>query len=211
MLTTTATQTFDALSDDQTLDDTVAALQRHGFSVEVVETLAAARTAALGRIPVGSSVMTNTSVTLDATGIVEAVDADGSPFESLRKKLLGLDASTQLQEMKGLAGEPDVAGHDVGSDKSASVVWAAGEIDISTVPRVWACLGVALERRRPVVLDLELVSFMDASAIPLLVEAQRRSTELGTSFIVRRPSRAVLRVLTITGLVDLVDIDGSTA
>jgi hypothetical protein len=51
--------------------------------------------------------MTNTSVTLDATGIAGAVNADGSPFVSVRNLLLGLDASTQLQKMKGLAGKPD--------------------------------------------------------------------------------------------------------
>ena len=107
MITTPVTPEFDTLPDDQTLDDTVVALEGHGFSVEVVDTLEAARDAVLARMPAGSSVMTNTSVTLDATGIVEAVNADGSAYESVRNKLVGLDFSAQLQEMKGLAGQPD--------------------------------------------------------------------------------------------------------
>jgi hypothetical protein len=54
---------FTALPDDQTLASTVVALEEHGFSVEVVDDLDAARAAVLARIPEGSSVMT-TSVTL---------------------------------------------------------------------------------------------------------------------------------------------------
>jgi anti-sigma B factor antagonist/stage II sporulation protein AA (anti-sigma F factor antagonist) len=92
----------------------------------------------------------------------------------------------------------------------ASVVRVFGEIDISTAPRLWAGLDVALEDRRPVVLDLEQVSFMDAAAIPIVLAALRRSAELGTSFTVRRPSRAALRILEITGVVDLLVIDSES-
>src|SRR5687767_2680053 len=94
----------------------------------------------------------------------------------------------------------------VAHEDAACAVWAAGEIDISTAPRLWACLDIALGGRRPVVLDLEGISFMDAAAIPVLLAARQLSTELGTSFRVRQPSRAVLRVLDIIGLCDLVDI-----
>ena len=64
MSTTSASDRFTALPDDQTLAATVVALEEHGFSVEVVDDLDAAREAVLARIPEGSSVMTNTSVTL---------------------------------------------------------------------------------------------------------------------------------------------------
>ena len=54
---------FTTLPDEQTLASTVVALEEHGFSVEVVGDLPAARQAVLARIPHGSSVMTNTSMT----------------------------------------------------------------------------------------------------------------------------------------------------
>jgi hypothetical protein len=71
MTTTHASDRFTSLPDDETLGATVVALEEHGFSVEVVEGLDAAREAVLARIPEGSSVMTNTSVTLQQTGIAE--------------------------------------------------------------------------------------------------------------------------------------------
>ncbi len=65
---------FTTLPDEYALQATVTALEEHGFSVEVVDDLDAARQAVLARIPDGSSVMTNTSVTLDQTGIAEAIN-----------------------------------------------------------------------------------------------------------------------------------------
>ena len=59
---------FTTLPDEHTLQETVLALEEHGFSVDVVDDLDAARQAALARIPEGSSVMTNTSVTLAVPG-----------------------------------------------------------------------------------------------------------------------------------------------
>ena len=64
MNTTKTPDRFAALPDEDTLAATVTALEEHGFSVEVVDDLDAAREAVLARIPHGSSVMTNTSVTL---------------------------------------------------------------------------------------------------------------------------------------------------
>ena len=108
MNTTDAPDRFSALPDDETLSGTVVALEEHGFSVEVVEDLQAARNAVLERIPGGSSVMTNTSVTLEETGIAEAINGDG-PYESIRAKMLALDFATQGQEMKAIAGQADFA------------------------------------------------------------------------------------------------------
>jgi hypothetical protein len=105
---TTELDRFTALPDEETLRATVLALEEHGFSVDLVDDLDAARDAALARIPEGSTVMTNTSVTLDETGIARAINEDG-PYESARNRMLALDYATQLQEMKAIAGEADYA------------------------------------------------------------------------------------------------------
>jgi hypothetical protein len=107
-VSTTYTADFTSLPDHQTLDATVVALEEHGFSVEVVNDLDAAREAVLARIPAGSSVMTNTSVTLQETGITEAIN-DGGPYESVRNKMMALDFATQAQDMKVIAGQPGYA------------------------------------------------------------------------------------------------------
>jgi hypothetical protein len=108
-VSTTATpDRFTSLPDEDNLQATVVALEEHGFSVEVVGDLDAARAAVLTRIPEGSSVMTNTSVTLAETGIADAIN-DGGRWESARNRMFALDFATQAQEMKAIGGQPDYA------------------------------------------------------------------------------------------------------
>jgi len=108
MATTSAAARLTALPDEETLAATTVSLEEHGFSVEVVDDLDAARRAVLARIPKGASVMTNTSVTLEETGIAEAIN-NGGPYESVRTKLLALDYATERREMKAIGGQPDFA------------------------------------------------------------------------------------------------------
>jgi acyl-CoA hydrolase len=108
MSTDQTSKRFTALPDDATLTSTIVALEEHGFSVDVVDDLDAARRAVLARIPEGSTVMTNTSVTLEETGIAAAIN-DGGPYESARARMMALDYATQLQEMKAIGGQPDFA------------------------------------------------------------------------------------------------------
>ena len=119
---------FTGLPDEQTLATTVVALEEHGFSVEVVDSLDAAREAVLTRIPAGSSVMTNTSVTLAETGIADAIN-DGGLYESARNKMLALDFATQAQQMKAIGGQPDFAlgsVHAVTRDGTLVIASASG-------------------------------------------------------------------------------------
>ena len=109
MTTTQAPGSFTALPEEHVLQATVVALEEHGFSVEVADDLDAARQAVLARIPEGSSVMTNTSVTLAETGIAEAVNDGGGRWESARNAMFALDFATQAQEMKAIGGQPGYA------------------------------------------------------------------------------------------------------
>jgi hypothetical protein len=103
-----ASDRFTSLPDDQALAATVVALEEHGFSVEVVDGSDAARPAALARIPAGAAVMTNTSVTLNQTGIADAIN-DGGPHKSARTKMFALDFAAQAQQIKAIRGQPDYA------------------------------------------------------------------------------------------------------
>jgi acyl-CoA hydrolase len=125
---TDASDRFTAVPDAQELAATVVALEEHGFSVEVVDDLDAARQTVLARIPAGSSVMTNTSVTLAETGIADAIN-DGGPYESARNKMFALDFETQVQQMKAIGGQPDYAlgsVHAVTRDGSLVIASASG-------------------------------------------------------------------------------------
>jgi acyl-CoA hydrolase len=139
--TNSAPDRFSALPDDEIVAETVAGMGARGFSVEVVDDLDAARRAVLARIPEGSSVMTNPSVTLDETGIAPAIDT-GRPSDSARTKVLALDRTTQLQEIKMLMSQPDFAlgsVHAITRDGTlviasalgsqlASYAWGAGKV-----------------------------------------------------------------------------------
>src|SRR5882757_9795013 len=133
---------FTALPGDEVLDATVVALEEHGFSVEVVENLDAARDTVLARIPEGSSVMTNTSVTLQETGIADAINGDGGPYKSVRNKMMALDLATQIQQMKAIAGQPDYAlgsVHAVTRDGALFVASASGS---QLASYVWGAANV---------------------------------------------------------------------
>ena len=128
MSMTDASDRFTALPGAQELAATVVALEEHGFSVAVVDDPDEARTAVLARIPAGSSVMTNTSVTLQETGIADVIN-DGGPYESARNKMFALDFETQAQQMKAIGGQPDYAlgsVHAVTRDGTLVIASASG-------------------------------------------------------------------------------------
>jgi acyl-CoA hydrolase len=128
-MTTNTSERFTTPADEATVQRTVVALEEHGFSVEVVGDLDAARDAVLTRIPRGSSVMTNTSVTLQETGVADAVNDVDSPYESARNKMFELDFATQAQQMKAIGGQPDYAlgsVHAVTQDGTLVIASASG-------------------------------------------------------------------------------------
>src|SRR5713226_6433501 len=141
MSITHATDAYTVLPDDETLVATVVALEEHGFSVEVVPDLDAAREAVLARIPEGSIVMTNTSVTLQETGIAAAID-DGGPYDSARNKMMALDFATQLQEMKAIAGQPDYALGSVHAITHAGVLVIASASGSQLASYAWGAANV---------------------------------------------------------------------
>ena len=119
---------FSTLPDEPVIASAVTALEEHGFSVEVVDDLDAARETVLARIPHGSSVMTNTSVTLAETGIADAIN-DGEQYDSARNRMFALDFATQAQEMKAIGGQPDYAlgsVHAVTHDGTLVIASASG-------------------------------------------------------------------------------------
>ncbi|MEW2165602.1 LUD domain-containing protein [Streptomyces sp. NPDC007084] len=120
---------YTVLPDEETIEATVAALQEHGFSVEVVDDFESARLSVLKRIPEGSPVMTNTSVTLTETGIEAAINDPNGPYDSARNKMMALDYQTQQKEMKAISGAAEyVVGsvHAITTDGTVLIASATG-------------------------------------------------------------------------------------
>jgi anti-anti-sigma factor len=85
-----------------------------------------------------------------------------------------------------------------------AVVVVAGEIDVSTVPKLRQTLARAMAPpREEVVVDLAAVEFIDASGVGVLVGAAGEAAREGVKFRLHAPSPSVQRVL------DLAQLDGT--
>jgi anti-sigma B factor antagonist len=56
------------------------------------------------------------------------------------------------------------------------------------------------------VLDMAQVTFMDSSGLRVLIELNRRASAAGVALTVRAPSRAVARIIEISGLSDVIEV-----
>lgn len=98
------------------------------------------------------------------------------------------------------------------SDATAAgpaVVVLAGELDLADAPAVSSQLHAAAGADGRVVVDLHGVTFIDSTAIGALVGVQRALKERGGTMVLRRPSRAVARLLELTALDRLFEIEPS--
>jgi anti-sigma B factor antagonist len=90
----------------------------------------------------------------------------------------------------GVRREPDYA-----------IVTAAGEVGIATVSQLREQLfALAEDGRRPLVADLDQVSFIDAAGLCALVGAARRAAAHGASLLVVCARPQAWRLLGLTGL-----------
>jgi anti-sigma B factor antagonist len=105
---------------------------------------------------------------------------------------------------------PDVNGEfsvEERGEGSALVLAVSGELDLRTSPeleqrleRVWGS-GAEL-----VILDLRQIEFMDSTGLRVLLGAHQRAHETGRRFALVRGSDQVERVLTLTGVRDLLTV-----
>jgi len=107
MATPIPTTSFTDPAPAQRLERAAAALTAHGFSVEILDDAAAARTRIKDLIPEGASVLTGASETLRLSGIEEDINHSGR-YESLRQRGLTMDRATHMDEIWRLLSTPDV-------------------------------------------------------------------------------------------------------
>lgn len=77
----------------------------------------------------------------------------------------------------------------------------AGDIDAHSCPDLAAHLD-PLPVTGDVHLDVSGVDFMDSSGLRVIIGAHQRATEAGHKLLIERPSKAVLRIIEISGLID---------
>jgi len=108
------------------LERAAAALTAHGFTVETLDGVAAARARIQDLIPAGASVFTGASETLRLSGIEADINASGR-YDAIRPRVLAMDRATEADAIRRLLASPDVAVGSVHAvTETGSLVIASG-------------------------------------------------------------------------------------
>ncbi len=153
----------------QRLDRAATALRAHGFTVEILDDAASARSRVSDLIPDGASVFTPASETLRRSGIDADINASGR-YQALKPRVLAMDRATRADDIRRLTAVPDVVVGSVaaltetgslvvasasGSQLPAYAGGAAHAIWIVGAQKVVPDLNTALHRVEDYALPLE--------------------------------------------------------
>jgi hypothetical protein len=117
---------YDTIASDQQIEKTKQALEANGFTVIIAESGEAAKKAALGLIPKGAEVLTNTSKTLEALELDKAINESGE-YDSVRNKLNAMWGDPEKKrDQRKLGAAPD---YTIGS---VHAITETGEVFIAS-------------------------------------------------------------------------------
>jgi hypothetical protein len=160
---------FSEPATPQQLDAAARALAGKGINAHRVDDFQATQELVLRLIPEGSSVMNFPSVTLEQTGVLEAVAGSGR-YDLVRRKLDRLHGHERMQAMRRLTATPQVAlgscnavtepgdllfGSALGSQLGAYAYGADKVVLVVGAQKLVADLAEALERMLTYALPLE--------------------------------------------------------
>lgn len=204
MTTRTPAHPFTDPAPADRLERAAAALTVHGFTVEILDDLAAARSRVAELIPPGAAVFTAASETLRLSGIEQDVNA-GDTYEAIRPQVLALDRATGADRIRKLLASPDVAVGSVaavtetgslviasgsGSQLPAYAGGAARAIWVVGAQKIVPDLETALRRVEEHCLPLETARTMAAHGWP---SAVNRLLVLNAEFVPGRGTVLLLR------------------
>ena len=96
---------------------------------------------------------------------------------------------------------------DISDVDDHAVVKVSGEVDLATSPRLRDALVEITDENEPrVVVDLEDVGFIDSTGIGVLVGGVKRARSHGGDLALVCTQRRILKVLEITGLLQVFDV-----
>lgn len=110
----------------QALERAATALTANGFTVEILDDVAVARTRVKELIPEGAGVFTTASETLRLSGIDEDLNTSGR-YEAVKPRILAMDRATRADDIRRLITTPDVViGSVAALTETGSLVIASG-------------------------------------------------------------------------------------
>jgi|SRR6056297_2278450 len=162
--------TLDQLPDDETVDETVEALEANGFEVVVADSTDEALETVQSQIPDGASVMNGHSTTLEEIGFVDYLGEGDHQWESLADEIWSIDddaerlaarrASQTADYFLGSVNAISQTGALVAADRSGSRIGAypfaaSNVVIVSGVNKIVSTLDDALDRLESVAYPLE--------------------------------------------------------
>ena len=103
---------------------------------------------------------------------------------------------------------------DTGFDAAArvvdgqEVVWVVGEVDLAAAARFWQVLEAALpDPGGRLVVNLSETTFIDSTALGVLVRALKRVRHHGGELVIQDPGPGARRIFQITGLDQILTIE----
>ncbi|MDK1020264.1 MAG: STAS domain-containing protein [Candidatus Hydrogenedentes bacterium] len=101
---------------------------------------------------------------------------------------------------------------EVRDEGDRRIIAVRGEVDLNSSPELRKAVLGAVEGVARVGVDLSGATYMDSSGVATLVEGLKSASENDRSFVLIRPSNAVMRVLELARLDSFFDIrDGLEA
>ncbi len=89
------------------------------------------------------------------------------------------------------------------------VVVLRGELDVAVAVSVVAELSVVAARERDIIVDLTGLEFIDSSGLAALVRVRKHARHAGGDLLLASPQQQVLRLLTLTRLIDVFSVYAS--
>jgi len=91
------------------------------------------------------------------------------------------------------------------------IVALRGVLDVADAVSVAAALTAVAARERDIIIDLAGLEFIDSSGVAALVRGRRQARHAGGELLLAAPQQQVLRVLTLTRLIDVFPVHASVA
>jgi anti-sigma B factor antagonist len=91
------------------------------------------------------------------------------------------------------------------------IVALRGVLDVADAASVAVALTAAAARQRDIIIDLAGLEFIDSSGVAALVRGRRQARHAGGELLLAAPQQQVLRVLSLTRLIDVFPVRASVA
>ncbi len=90
--------------------------------------------------------------------------------------------------------------HEIREESGAVIVALEGDVDLQSSPDARKVLLECVDRKKPVLVDLSGVGYIDSSGVASLVEILQTARKSGTNLILVAVSEGALRVLQLARL-----------